>query len=405
MRSSNYSRAGLNEQIRGLASQMVAWETEQTPDDGQQDQIRDSIVSFNHATAAHQLVIGGVDGSGDFPSLTYSDSFIYVATATGTLYQSSPISGLTELEGPSANLVEFVWLPEDTVQRMTALDRSFERIVGRNLRDVIERSDYRKYKSKLTRRQHDVDKLIAELIRPHASDAGNLGIQLRTLAELSMALKLINGPTKPDIVLYDSTLSLPMVTRHSISLFQEHVKRLCCVEADERDIGFFALSKSHGLRGTETFERLAAESQGLGTSATAEHWLLRIPSMGEPWVLAASEGRNLPPPGAVTYLFRLHRNVPIMRLDIDEVYWARKVRGADEEETKANERRIFESLDYASHDQRCYGYPYPIKAGHDRASLTEAERTAFRRMIIDAAVAAGMRRSIFKNASSATGHV
>ena len=71
---------------------------------------------------------------------------------------------------------------------------------------------------------------------------------------------------------------------------------------------------------------------------------------------------------------------------------------------RANEMRIFQDLDYASHDQRCYGYPYPIKAGHDRASLTEAERVALRKMIIAAAVSAGMKRSLFRSAAAATGH-
>jgi hypothetical protein len=93
-----------------------------------------------------------------------------------------------------------------------------------------------------------------------------------------------------------------------------------------------------------------------------------------------------------------------MRLDMDEAYWVKFVKGPSDEETRATERRIFEDLDYASHDQRCYGYPYPIKAGHDRASLTEPERAALRKMIIDAAVAAGMKRSLFRNVSEATGH-
>ena len=72
--------------------------------------------------------------------------------------------------------------------------------------------------------------------------------------------------------------------------------------------------------------------------------------------------------------------------------------------TQANERRLFEDLDYASHDQRCFGYPYPIKAAHDRASMTKTERVALRKQVIDAAVRAGMRRSLFRDASRATGH-
>ena len=68
------------------------------------------------------------------------------------------------------------------------------------------------------------------------------------------------------------------------------------------------------------------------------------------------------------------------------------------------ETKIFEDLDYASHDQRSYGYPYPIKAAHDRASLTQAERIALRKQIIDAAVRSGMKRSLFRDVSKSTGH-
>ena len=80
------------------------------------------------------------------------------------------------------------------------------------------------------------------------------------------------------------------------------------------------------------------------------------------------------------------------------------IEGADDGETQANEQRLFQDLDYASHDQRCFGYPYPIKAAHDRASMTQAERTALRKQVVDAAVRAGMRRSLFRDASRATGH-
>jgi hypothetical protein len=106
----------------------------------------------------------------------------------------------------------------------------------------------------------------------------------------------------------------------------------------------------------------------------------------------------------VSYLVRFHKNVPVLRIDMDQAYWATNILGTDDEETQANERRLFEDLDYASHDQRCFGYPYPIKAAHDRASMTKAERVALRKQVIDAAVRAGMRRSLFRDASRATGH-
>ncbi len=166
-----------------------------------------------------------------------------------------------------------------------------------------------------------------------------------------------------------------------------------------------ALSKSHGLPGIETLEVLARELSGLGDREMAEHWYLRIPTQAQDgWQMTLTGERRIPPVGAVSYLVRFHTNVPVLRIDMDRAYWATNIAGSGEDETQENERRLFEDLDYTSHDQRCFGYPYPIKAAHDRASLTKAERAALRKQVIDAAVHAGMRRSLFRDASRATGH-
>jgi hypothetical protein len=231
----------------------------------------------------------------------------------------------------------------------------------------------------------------------------NLGIQLRSTAELGAALRLIQR--RPKYVLLDGTLSLPLVSRSGESLFFEHLKRLCCVEALEHGVGFLALSKSHGVQSVELLEELAGEKLGLDAGRTPEHWFLRIPVREEDgWQTPLVEGRTLPPIAAMTYLVRLHRSTPVMRLDVDLNWWRRRLRGASEAETRERERQLFEDLDRASHDQRCYGYPYPIKAGHDRASLSEPERVALRKQIVDAAVRAGLKPSLFRSASKATRH-
>src|SRR5262249_8044931 len=146
------------------------------------------------------------------------------------------------------------------------------------------------------------------------------------------------------------------------------------------------------------------ERAELERGKTAEHWYLRVPIPGiDRWKLSLSENCRLPPIGAVSYLVRFHRTTPVLRLDMDRVFWEQHVRGGTEEETRANDQRICEDLDYASHDQRCYGYPYPIKAGRDRASLTHEERVALRKQIMDAAIRAGMKRSVFREPAKMTG--
>ncbi len=405
MRFSIHVRAGLKQRLASLAAEMATWEAAPRIDETEAERIRGAIRFFGHCTERAGLVVGGVDGSGDYPALSYGDSFVYVTVAHGTRYAFDPVSGLKEQPVDSAEIVEFSWIPEDDRRRPKAIDEAFESIVGQPIAEVVAASDYRELKDRFSRRTHSVDLLIAELIRPHAADAGNLAIQLRSTGELAAALKLIRAEAPPRHVLYDGTHSLPFVSRFKSSLFHEHLKRLCCVEALPKGVAFLALSKSHGLPAVENLERLAAEAAHAEPRPPVEHWFMRLPTQGrDGWTLALVESRNVPPPGAVSYLVRFHRNVPVMRLDMDELYWERYVRGASDVETLANERQIFEDLDYVSHDQRAFGYPYPIKAGHDRASLTEGERTVLRKMIVDAAVEAGMNRSLFKNAAMATGH-
>jgi hypothetical protein len=405
MRFDLHVRAGVRERLSALAEEMVSWEGSPRIAEAEADKVQQVIRSFEHAQRRDYFVLGGVDGSGDYPSLSYGDSFVYVTAAHGIRYASDPVTGLREVAGQGPVVIEFSWLPEDDLRRPTALDAAFERMVGASITWVIEESDYRLLKAARSGKPNTVADLAAELIRPHAADSGNLAIQLRSTGELAAALQLIRSDPAPRYVLCDSTMSLPFVSRARNSLFHEHLKRLCCVEARSRGIGFFALSKSHGLPAIEHIERLAAQALGCRERKVAEHWYFRLPvERRDGWKLSLVDHRNVPPPGAVTYLVRLHKNVPVMRLDMDEQFWERTVKGRISEETIANEQRIFQDLDYASHDQRCYGYPYPIKAGHDRASLTEPERVALRKMIIDAAVTAGMKRSLFRNVSAATGH-
>jgi hypothetical protein len=397
-------RSDLKQRLSSLASEMAAWEQAPRVNEDEAVRIRAAIRSFAHTTERPGLSIGGVDGSGDYPSLTYGNSFVYVTVAHGTRYTYDRVSGLKEQPSNGCEVLEFSWIPEDELRRPEAIDAAFERMVGASIKTVIEASDYRRLKELASRKSSSVDELAFDLIRPHASDIGNLSIQLRSTGELASALRLIRSEPPLDYVLYDSTMSLPFVSGAKNSLFHEHLKRLCCVEACQRNVGFLALSKSHGMPAIEQIERLAVEADG-EKSRVAEHWFLRFPTQKrDGWKLKLVEQRNVPPPGAVSYLVRFHRNVPVMRLDVDETYWSKTIQGDSAEVTLANERKLFEDLDFSCHDQRAYGYPYPIKAGHDRASLTEAERVALRKMIVDAAVAAGMSRSAFKNASAATGH-
>jgi len=384
---------------------MRAWQEQPRLSANEKNRLADAIQLFRHTTRVDALCLAGVDGSGDYPCLTYADSFIYVTVAQGAVYQVSPATGLKEQWPSPSPVPEFTWLPSDPKRCRDEWYKGLERLAGHPLLSIIDGSDYRHLKAAASGRHTPVQELYAELLCPQASDSGNIAIQLRTTAELGLAYRILDSDAATRYVLIDTTFSLPFVTRRDVSLFYEHLKRLCCVRARQRGIGFFAISKSHGLPAIELLEDLAREKAGLSSGEQAEHWYLRIPtSTDDGWVMSQLHERTVPPIGAVSYLVRFHRNVPVLRVDMDRGFWNEHVRNDSDDLTRRREADIFEHLDYASHDQRSYGYPYPLKSGHDRASLTQAERVAFRQQIIDAAIAAGLKRSLFRDASMATGH-
>lgn len=402
MRFDLHLRAGIRKKLDSLAAEMKNWEATPRLTEDDEARLAARLHTFEHTLRRERLSIAGVDGSGDFPSLSYSDSFVYVSVAQATTWDSDPLCGLRE-RGPSPDpVVEFTWLPEDEERRSGAFFAALAGLAGRPVEDVIARSDYRTLKGLESGTPTNEEELRSCLLVPHAADAGNIAIQLRSCAELGASLRSLSGESPPAYVLVDGTLSLPLVSRPTHSLFHEHLKRLCCVEAREKGVCFAALSKSHGLPSMDRVEDLATD---VSSSRPAEHWYIRLPLPGvDNWSFPLSEDRRIPPPGAVTYLVRFHRTTPVLRLDVDRGWWLDRIHGSSAEATNVAERQLFEDLDYCCHDQRVYGYPYPLKAGHDRASLTKAEREVIKKQIVDAAVAAGMRRSLFRSASRATGH-
>lgn len=400
MRYDIHIRESVRQKLRVVAADMSGWDAKPriTPDE--ESHIRASIQPFPHTTKCTEFRVAGVDGSGDYPSFSYADSFVYVASASGTTYRTDALRGLIEEACLAEPTIEFLWIPEDPVEAGKRWLPCLAALAGQPVRNVVECSDYRILKDRGSGSGHTVDHLVADLILPRASDAANVGIQLRSTAELGTALRLIQHEPRCRYVLMDTTYTVPLVKTPKQSLFYEHLKRLCCVEARKREILFLTISKSHGFPSMEMIEGLAAEVLGIGKDQAPEHWYIRLPVAGsDAWTFSLAEERRIPPIGAVTYLFRLHKNTPVMRLDMDRQVW--EARFSDDDKAEA---KLFADLDYTGHDQRAYGYPYPIKACHDRARLSEMERTALRKQIIDAAVVVGMKRSLFRDVSSATGH-
>jgi hypothetical protein len=397
MRFDLHLRSTVREQIQQLAEKMKSCEEQPRLSEYEKNRISERIIPFAHTTKHDEMVIASAEGSGDFPCVAYGDSFVYAAVARTSIYKTDIVSGLREVSPEPEAVFHFSLIPEGDGERLASIDEAFASLAGASISEIIEISDYKELKLAEVRRAASVDNLRRNLIRPHAADAGNIGIQLRTTAELGAVLRLLRSGIKLSYVLIEGTLSLPLVGKPDVSLFYEHLKRLCCVEARKRGIGFFTISKAHGLPSIETVEELARGKSGAQDETIAEHWYLRLPVRGvDRWETTITQTRRLPPPGAVTYLVRFHRTTPPMRLDMDREFWLQVVHGETEKGTRASEERIFGSLDYLTHDQRCFGYPYPLRAAHDRATMSKSERASLRKQIVDAAERAGMKRSLFR---------
>ncbi len=208
-----------------------------------------------------------------------------------------------------------------------------------------------------------------------------------------------NVGTEPIYLLEDTTLALPMASSKS-TLFFEIAKRYACKLAEETGITYLTVSKSHNMPHMDLIEDMVKQKVPSG-----EHWFMRLPvkAIGEakPEFLGT---RTIPPIGAVSYIFKFHNSTQPMRLDMALDFWKKNVWDSDKTVMSVREKQMFRDLDFASHDQRCYGYPYPIKACHDMASLTKDERVALRKQVIDEAVKAGLKRKNFIDPSIAAGH-
>ena len=390
------------DQITAMAQDMASWEHASRISEAEQQSIRERIVQYEPTLDLAGTLYYGTDGTGDYPVLGYADSFVYATKAQCVQYQANGRQGLKQIAPAIPPVFNAAWIPEAPKSlRHERFDSTMAAMAAMRLATVIDESDYADIKYSVIGKRYSTTETIANLIRPHAHDSGNIGIQFRSVGELAALARVMNDHRGGDLALMDGTLSLPMVTRDQLSLFHEHLKRWCCVKSRHLGIALVWLSKSHGLPGIDTIENLAAEACG---QPRPSHWFIRLPLDAQDWCLEVVDQRNLPPPGAVTYLWRTHPGMPVFRVDLDRAYWENEIQGAGEKDTRTKEVSLFQKLDYASHDMRCHGYPYPIKAAHDEAHWTKQDRLGLRKQIIDAAVAAGMKRSAFTNVSQQTGH-
>lgn len=395
-----YFNQDLKSKIENVVTDLKEWNQETSVKQDEIDKMSSYIGHFEHCRVPdREFSIGGTDGSGEFPVASYGDSYIYFVTALTKLFHASTREGrLKEQPTSGGILAEFLWLPEDQEEKDKRYEQFFCDLVGIPLSELCSQSDYISLRLKHTGQPSTPEELIQLMIKPQAHDAGNVRIHLMTATEICTIIKALQNGIKPTYFLADTTLTLPFVKKREC-LFFELAKRYCCRLARENGVAFFALSKSHNIPHMDQLEELIKRKD------YEDHWYLRIPTQEfdgfSPEFLGT---RGIPPVGGMTYIFRLHKTTPPMRLDMDINYWRENIWHADKEIMTQREVQVFRDLDFASHDQRCYGYPYPIKASHDSVSLTQERRLTLRKQIIDMAESAGLKRRNFADASMLTGH-
>ena len=399
-------RTDVVNKIKDVVQDIHTWNVNDTTSVSEIEKLADYVQAFEHcAKPDRPFLIGGADGSGDFPCVAYGDSVVYLVTAMSRLYASSLSGVLAEKNVSEHDFVDFLWLPEDRAKAKYQYRRFFAQLLNETLETICQESDYYQItKAHGGGAPSPVD-LIDTLILPPTHEADNIGIQLLNTAEAGALIRLMhtldtsNVAKEPIYLLEDATMALPMVTSKS-TLFFEIAKRYACKLGRDTGITYLTISKSHNMPHMDLIEDMVNQK-----APTGEHWFMRLPvsQIGEA-KLDFLGTRTIPPIGAVTYIFKLHKTTQPMRLDMDFTFWKEHIWSDNKDEMKSKEVQLFRDLDFASHDQRCYGYPYPIKACHDMVSLTNDERVALRKQIIEEAVKAGLKRKNFVDPSILTGH-
>lgn len=400
-------RSDVVDKIKDVVEDIHTWNINDKTSSSEIEELSEFVQGFEHCPIPdHPFLIGGADGSGDFPCVCYGDSVVYLVTAMSRLYAATP-NGLTEKNVSNNDIVDFLWLPEDRAKARSQYLSFFAELVGESIEHICEESDYYQLTKRYIGSVPSPIDLIDTLITPPTHEANNISIQLLNTAEAGALVRLMRfldtsrENDEPIYILEDTTMALPLVTSKS-TLFFEIAKRYACKIGRDAGIMYATISKSHNMPHMDLIEDMVKKKIPSG-----EHWFMRLPvsekSIGDR-KLAFLGTRAIPPVGAVTYLFKFHRTTQPMRLDMDFEFWKNNVWSENKELMSTRERQIFRDLDFASHDQRCYGYPYPIKACHDMVSLTKEERVAMRKQIIDEAVKAGLNRKKFVDPSILTGH-
>lgn len=357
------------------------------PDDKELKSLCANIRSYPHTKRLEsEFTMAAVDGSGEYPVLQQDDFFLHFAIAAGTAYQtaSDRQHKLSSIQTLNPIFKQFVLLSDDMARTQQSYLDYLHALTGLSLQDLASGSDYCEVSGQFGKPLRHADVIWKKVTMSKASQVASHAYLLRSLAELGMAIRMLEH--KPRYLLLDTSLVYFMLGE---TLFlPELLKRYLITQANAQGTGVVALCKSHNIPNGDLIGRYAKDEMGF-----KDHWYLRLPSdaLGEP-IPAFLEGREIPPKLSVSYLFKFHATSFPLRIDVDAAWWKAAI-GGDE----MKERQFFADLDFTCHEVRSFGYPYPMHAAHRSASLTKQERKALKDILLQHAQREGLIRGVVQN--------
>mgnify|MGYP000527656757 CR=1 FL=1 len=346
---------------------------------------KDLITPFAPLPAGHvfeeDFLVGAVDGSGVAPLLQYEDVYIHLVTANfalystnthgGSLIKSIRITGMEPLPD-GGKLTEAFWIPLDEGREKErfmsfagkvygladvneVLYAFFSEVEGRPIRSIEEIRLNPKF-----RHVRGVEDLV---IFPPSSDVQRVQDHIRWMAEAALAKRALDSQLNLKYLFLDGALTLLMREgqNHPI-LLPNYMIRDVCARARRKGTVVAAVSKSHSVPCWGLIADLAMFLYGVGS-----HWFCRLPGRDDPdgRELHILEGRGqIPPTHGVTYLFRFSDEMPVLRVDFDRFWWEENIQSQNKRVQREREIRLFQEIDFLSHDARWYGYPCPLSFAH-----------------------------------------
>ena len=271
-------RKDVAEMIDDIAQEIFDWNAPDSLSKSEIESLAEYVQTFDHcARPDRPFLIGGADGSGDFPCVSYGDAVAYLVTAMSRLYEAAA-NKLVEKPTGVDRIIQMLWLSDDKDKSEGKYKEFFAKIMGYSLEAVCQESDYYELsRAKGCRLPSPVD-MLDNLVLPPAHEADNIGIQMRNTAEAGALIQLMRSldttdiKNKPVYILEDTTMALPLLPSKT-ALFFEIAKRYACKIARDKGIAFMTLSKSHNMPRMDLIEAMIEQ-----INPKMEHWFMRLPT-------------------------------------------------------------------------------------------------------------------------------